>query len=371
MRILLVTGAFPPMPCGIGDYTARLAQALARLDGARVGVLTSAEAGGAHPEGVELFPIARRWRLEEAGPVWKRIRSWRPDILHVQYPSLVYGPLQWILPAMGWIHRCGVVQTWHEYYSPRNWPSVLNALVPGGLVVVRPRYEESVPRWYRALMRWKVLRFIPNASSIPAVRLTEQERQAVRARLGVRGGLVAFFGFASPAKGIEALFEIADPRAQTVVVVGQLDPSDDYQRRILERVTAPPWADRAVVTGFLEAPAVAEILAAADAVVLPFRDGAGEWNTSVHAAVAQGTFVVTTSRERRGYDPATNVFWVEPGDGIGMQQALSEHLGRRLSPAGGEQDPWRAIAGSHLDLYRLLLEGDLRRAVAGGRFTAP
>ena len=47
MRILFVTGEYPAMQGGVGDYTRQLSQALGEL-GADVHVLTHADAGRDH-----------------------------------------------------------------------------------------------------------------------------------------------------------------------------------------------------------------------------------------------------------------------------------------------------------------------------------
>jgi len=187
MRVLLVSGSYPPMPCGVGDYTAQLAKAFGRRGDVTVAVLTGIPAEGVVEEGVELFPVVRTWGISDAPSIVRRIRRWRPDVVHIQYPTHYYRGIQWVLPMLVRIANGPVVQTWHEYYSSRSWPSVLNAVSPGGLVVVRPNYREKMPRWYRWLIRRKLLRYIPNASSIPAFQLTEEERAAVRERMRAPG----------------------------------------------------------------------------------------------------------------------------------------------------------------------------------------
>jgi glycosyltransferase involved in cell wall biosynthesis len=357
MRVLLVSGSYPPMPCGVGDYTAQLAKALGRRGDVTVAVLTGISAEGSEAEGAELFPVVRTWGIAEAPSIVGRIRRWRPDVVHIQYPTHYYREIQWVLPMLARIANGPVVQTWHEYYSSRSWPSVLNAALPGGLVVVRPNYMERMPVWYRWLIRHKEVRFIPNASSIPAVRLTENERAATRSRVGARGGgLIAYFGFASPAKGIESLFEIADPQHHRLVLICDLSAADAYQASILALVNRGGWAGKALVTGFLPPEEAGRLLATADAAVFPFRDGGGEWNSSIHGAAAQGTFVLTTSRERRGYDAGKNIHYAMPGDIEEMRQALREHIGER-NPAEIETPTagWNAIADSHVKLYRVLL----------------
>jgi len=354
VRVLLVSGSFPPMQCGVGDYTGQLARALAKRTDAEVAVLTSVPADTAFDPDVEILALLSDWGLRDIPTVAGIVRRRRPDIVHVQYPTAVYGRIQWLLPALTWALRTPTVQTWHEYYHRRNWPGLLNAVLPGGLVVVRPGYKEKMPAWYRMVIRGKEFRFIPNASAIPPVRLTESERAGVRTGMGVSSGrLVAYFGFPSPAKGIEILFDVADPARDRIVLLCDLDPENAYQREILRRANRPPWAGKVRITGYLPAWEVGRLLAAADAAVFPFRDGGGEWNTSIQAAMAQGTFVLTTSREKRGDDARENAFYTLPGDTAGMRQALAEHSGRKVDTPLPAND-WGRIAEEHMKLYRTL-----------------
>jgi glycosyltransferase involved in cell wall biosynthesis len=359
MRVLLVAGAYPPMQCGIGDYTARLAQSLGKRKDVKVAVLTDT-AGGSAFEDVDLFPIVRTWGLRDTPAVLGLMRKWRPDIVHVQYPSHSYRKIQWVLPTMAWLANGPVVQTWHEYYSPRNWPSVLNAALPGGLVAVRSHYMERMPAWYRWLNRHKGFRHIPNASSIPSVILTEAERDVIRTRLGAsENGLIVYFGFAYPAKEIEALFEITDPQRHRLVLICDLSPTDAYQASIIALANRDDWAGKVTVTGFLPPVEAAKLLAAADAAVLPFRDGGGEWNSSIHSAAVQGTFVLTNSREKQGYDEDANIYYALPSDVPNMRTALRQYAGRRTRGSSAVQGTnWDTIASAHVELYQCLLRGE-------------
>jgi glycosyltransferase involved in cell wall biosynthesis len=247
-----------------------------------------------------------------------------------------------------------VVQTWHEYYpAGSGWKNIFNAVASGGLVVVRPDYLEKMPSWYRRLVARKHFRLIPNAAALPQVWLTPAERTQIRAQIGANSRpLVAYFGFVYPAKGVEMLTEIANPETDHLVIVADLHQDDPYHAQILQRLRDPQWAGRTSVTGFLEEHAAASILAAADAVVLPFRDGGGFWNTSVRAAEKQGVFVLTTSSERRGYDAGENTYYAAPGDLAEMREALRRYSGVRRPPgADAMQQEWEAIARAHQEIY--------------------
>ena len=93
MKIMLITGSYPPDICGTADYTARLSESLLAcgLD-------------------VEVF-YRQRWDLRHVHSLVKEIDRSRPDLIHMQYPTTGYG---WKLgpQAIGTLKP--VVVTLHE-----------------------------------------------------------------------------------------------------------------------------------------------------------------------------------------------------------------------------------------------------------------
>jgi hypothetical protein len=71
------------------------------------------------------------------------------------------------------------------------------------------------------------------------------------------------------------------------------------------------------------------------------------------AAILQGTFVLTTSTSRHGFDPEANVYYARPMDTTDLKRALADHLGHRnRSPSPEAAGPgWAEIARRHLDVY--------------------
>ena len=356
MRILLISGSLPPMKCGVGDYTAHLADALGRCKDTSVAVLTDAQAKPV-PSGFnfEVFPVARGWRMSDAVPIAIAAKRWRPDIMHIQYPTQGYGRryLPWLLPSLFRLVSVPVVQTWHGYDPRMGRRNLLNAALGGGLVTVRPEFKAMMSPWYTWLNRHKHFEFIPNASTIPMVQLTEKEKCAVRSSFcAASTNLIVFFGFAYPERRVELLFQVADPGRHHLVFICDLNSADAYQQTISNLIDREPWAGRATVTGFLPAEDVGRILAAADAVVLPFGNGGGMWNTSIRAALKQGTFVLTTARERHGYDSRDNVYYARPDDVADMRDALRTFVGRRRTNDVEESaSDWESIASAHIGLF--------------------
>jgi glycosyltransferase involved in cell wall biosynthesis len=356
MRVLLISGSYPPMRCGVGDYTHRLATALAGIEGNDVAVLTS-EAARLHadmPLPVRVFPAIKRWGAGDLVAAVRILREWRPDVVHVQYPTQGYGSgaLPLWLPLVAWVLGARVVQTWHEPYGLLQTPQLLLKLaVPGRVVVVRHGYIDLLPRWLRPLVRLARPQFITNASAIPRARLTVEQRVTLRARyLRGQSRLLVFFGFLYRHKGVDLLFDVADPAVDQIIIAGDTDHLD-YKRELETRVDSTPWAGKATFTGFLSADDAAALLSVADAVVLPFRgNGGGEWNTSLHGAIDNDAYVVTTSRSRRGLDAATQVYYT----GIDAVEEMREALRRipttrRQRPA--TVDAWSDIAAAHMGIY--------------------
>ncbi|MGZ8851503.1 MAG: glycosyltransferase [Thermoanaerobaculia bacterium] len=355
LRVLVVTGSLPPAWCGVGDHAARLTEAMARR-GADVGVLTTE--GQPDSPDVEVIRTPD-WRLRRVGSLLRKIRAFRPDVVHFQYPAKGYRNhlAPWVLPALCAAAGMTVVMTWHEPLEPRQLWIYLNVMVPTGVVLVRPRSLDEVSRLLKALMRWKTFRLIEIGSTIPFIAMSAGERAQVHREFASDAErLVAYFGFAFPHKGVEQMFEIADPQRDALLIIGDLREDDAYQRGIRQLATGERWAGRCLITGPVSSDRAAVLLGAADAVVLPFVSGAGTWNSSMRAAVGQGTFVLTTSPERSGYDEAQNIYYAKPGAIPEMQAALRQYAGHRgRADSEAFVREWDAIAAQHIEFYQDLL----------------
>jgi glycosyltransferase involved in cell wall biosynthesis len=351
------------MRCGVGDYSCRLAEQLASEPGVTVAVLTSV---GARVQGsaVEVLAVVRTWGISGLPRVASAIRKWKPDVVHIQIPTQGYrhGILPSLIPCVSALLGARVVQTWHEYMCSMSLREaaehILRAMVRGGLVVVRPDFVDNMlPRW-RWVARRQVMRLVRSASSIPRVSLDDAERRELRLRYGAgEKRLVVHFGFVYEKKGAHLVFDIVDPGKHHVVITGMGGELDEYQTRIKSVAESEAWSSSVTLLGFLEGVEVARLLAAADAVLLPFTEGSGTWNTSLLAAQQQGSFVVTTSRERSGYASDTNTYSARPGDVREMREALDSHSGTRAGTLQSDCYGWSDVARAHLDLYRLVVRG--------------
>ncbi len=354
MRILFVTGAYPPTVCGVGDYTAQLVKHLQCLDGVTPGVLTS-KLAGEKDSTPNFFPEVECWNVSSYKTISTIVSYFKPDLIHLQYPASFGNNLTPNFLPISWaIHNIPVVQTWHE---PPIATQLINALPADNLIVVDSQYPKNYSCCLRFLVRRKKVSFIPIGSNIPRVALTKKRKNEIRERFQVENHrLFVFFGFMSRSKGAESLFEIADANTDSIILLCDLNSEDPYQAKISRLANSDQWRGKCFVTGNLPAAEVAEILASADAAVFPFTTGATPRNGSVLAARNQGTFVVTTHNNRRGYDATEHVFYVTPGDTHTFRLALKEYAGTSFN-GHPNISSWEEIAAQHLLIYQNILSG--------------
>jgi glycosyltransferase involved in cell wall biosynthesis len=248
-----------------------------------------------------------------------------------------------------------VIQTWHEYFATSG-VSWMNLLACNALIYVRPDFPNRIPSWVKKWLNKTPMVYVANASTIPAVTLSKEQALNIKQELAGGRPMVCFFGFAHVNKGMERLFEIADPAKHHLVLICDLRETDPYQANILRLANQTPWAGTVTVTGFQSAQRVGEILAAADAILFPFPAGAGEWNTSLIAAQATGTFTLATASApgSLGYNEKKNTFFAGCDHIQEMREALKTYITRRVPPLSGND--WERVALAHERVYRSAFE---------------
>lgn len=364
MKLLFVTGSYPPIKCGVSEGIYILAHHLARHDDMHIGILTSSFAEtDTELAAIEVLPLIDTWSFAFLGKVMRAIRAWNPDIIHIDFPTAGYGRCKMpvFLPAIFKIMGFPCVQRWHEPITGLRCLRYLPAaLASDSLVVVEPDYGRFVPAWFWQILRTRKrhLRHIPVGSNMPEAVLNEEDRQLIRSQYGAHGKrLLAYFGFVIPSKGLELLFDVASPDTDRLLLICELDEKNDYQKRILELTRSTRWENKVVVTGYLGANEVSRLLAVADAVVFPFVTGVTHRNASVLAARTQRTFVLTTSFKQNGYSAQDHVYYATPGNIQEIRQALFDHAG--MEPPSDVSLPadWNFISEEHIKLYGDVLKG--------------
>ncbi|WP_422683914.1 glycosyltransferase [Candidatus Methylopumilus universalis] len=328
---MIITGSLPPMSCGVGDYTKRLAEELASDLNHEVIVLTS--------QGVfnDIFKFKvlseiLNWSILESLKYILILKKNKPDLIHIQFPTQGYGRglLPFFIPFINFIFRVKTVQTWHEVYSLKFLPLVFfKSIFSGSIIITREKYSTYLSKFFRFFLFKKKFHYIAVASNLPPVNLSKHSFSEVKSFYQKnQSRLIVFFGFIYPNKGIELIFSIADPSKDQIVIAGNFGLNVDYNNQIHKLAFSKFWKGKVLITGSLPEIEASKLLSVADTIILPFRNGVtggGESNGSIHAATTSGSFVITTSDEIEGYDKERNIYFAKIDDVSDMRYALEKY----------------------------------------------
>ena len=395
MRILFITGEYPAMQGGVGDYTRQLSQALGAL-GADVHVLTDANAGGDHLRApTDAYEPTVYPEIDDAGwQLWGRAlrlsQQLRPDVIHIQYQSAAYGLhaavnyLPWRLRARP--GRPHVVTTFHDlrfpYLFPKagplRWQAVL-ALAKGSDADVITNPVDWVRMTQAGLGKHRMFA-IPIGSNIRCRPPQDYDRVRQRALWGAdpETWLLAYFGFLNPGKGGEVLMRTlaglvrAGKPARLLMVggtIGSSDPTNQaYLAHVEHLIEDLGIADRVQWTGFTANEQVSANLLAADCAVLPYREGASLRHGSLMAALAHGLPIVSTRPPEHMHEASAafpllrdgeSALLVPPDDPAAAADAvtrLMDDVALRTRLADGalalsRHFEWGTIAQQHFEMY--------------------
>jgi glycosyltransferase involved in cell wall biosynthesis len=385
MKVLLISGEYPPLQGGMGDYTRELGQALAIL-GTDVHVLTSCR-GEKGSEHVVVHPLIQRWTWRCWKPIVELVQRERPDVVHIQYQTAAYSmhpainlvpQLMQLMASAARYRRPLHAVTFHDLRLPYLFPKAgpvrrwaTQALARGCEAVVATNQEDEL-----RLRQWgygdKTIR-IPIGSNIDVQPVPGYNRDEWRTRwgLGPDTVLLGYFGFLNASKGVDTLLHALSELlrrgedAHLLMVGGREGASDPtnaaYARGIDVLIGELGLGNRVHWTGFVPEAEVSANLLAADLCVLPYRDGISFRRGSLMACVAHGRPIVSTrpsiwiSQLREG----DNVLLAPPDDPVALARRIADAahdaaLRRRLEEGArrlAQGFTWPTIAQQTLALY--------------------
>ncbi len=347
-KIGIVTGEYPPMQGGVGDFSRELAAALAAR-GHEVHIITRT-AAQAQSEPFPVHPAVDHWGWECLAQIVDLTRYLKLDVLDIQYQAAAYDLrpaihfLTWRLrPGLSWFAPRGLSDlvlavTFHDLKVPYLFPKagrlrdwvVTNLARRADVAIVTNRADEL------ELKRRQVepVARIPIGSNITPFFADGYDRDVWRERLGLcpNDFLLGYFGFLNEKKGGETLVRALarlDERVHLLFIGGMIGSSDPTNRAYLERVERLiaqfGLQERVHRTGYVPAQEVSAAFAAVDLCVLPYSEGVSFHHGTLMAALAHGRPVVTTTPrvslpELR---PGHNISLVQPENPVALAEAIA------------------------------------------------
>ena len=305
--------------------------------------------------GVTLTAQVTRWNFGTLRQINAWARANRLDVVNMHYQTAAYrmSPFVHFLPD-ALRGAAPVVTTFHDLRFPylfpkagrlRDWIVMRLARASAGVVATN---QEDMAR----------LNFHNHAALIPIgsnVTVTAASNADARAFVGAAPSdmVLAFFGFVNRVKGLEDLLAaLVALRERSITAhllmigerIGSSDPTNiPYAAELDALIADSGLTDHVHWTGYAAGADVRAYLTTADAVVMPFRDGASYRRSSMIVALHHGCPVVTTQ-------PAVNVPAFVDGENL------------LLVPPGSVQDLTAALARlyNNPSLNRTLREGALK-----------
>ncbi|HZV00684.1 MAG TPA: glycosyltransferase family 4 protein [Planctomycetota bacterium] len=360
----IVTGEYPPRPGGVADYTRLVATALAGT-GDEVHVFFPASREPAlMDEHVVAHPI-------ESGFGTRGLRQLSAALARL--PRSRHLLVQWVPHAFGWKAMNVPFALWaarqrdlwvmfHEVSFPRGTGlkgdvlSAATSFMAARLARSAHRIFVAIPAWTEILRPFGVATdplWLPVPSNVPT-ELPAAEVEATRRRLP-EGPLVGHFG--TYGSNIAALLAPALRlllREFSVVLLGR------GAERFLAESDLP--RDRIVATGALDAPVLAQHIAACDVMVQPYPDGASSRRGSLMAALALARPVVTTEGR------LSESIWRESG-AVRLSSLAAEDLAACTRELVHDEGARRELGARSRALYsdRFALEHTVRLLRAADR----
>jgi glycosyltransferase involved in cell wall biosynthesis len=402
LKVVFLTGEYPPMQGGIADYTASLAHYLAPLE-VEPFILTSRrwqDIAPLSPSPPNVYPLVPNWGWRCWPAITRFLKQYQPDILHIQYQAAAFDLGGWVnwLPWYLRKRRLPVrlVTTFHDLRIPYIFPkagsfrrqSILALARHSDAVICTDRENlhqltisnEPLTNSQLPITNYQIplLKHIPLGSNVEAQPPAQFDRATWRAkyRAGDQTFLLAYFGFLNESKGGEELIEaLALLRQQGIDArllliggdVGHADPTNiAYARQVQALIDRHSLSEVVHRTGYIEPVEVSANLLAADAMVMPYRDGVSFRRTTLIAAMRHGCPIVSTLPAKPNFIPEVrsgeNMLLAQPHDAASLAQSIRSLAGNprlqaKLSEGARQLAglfEWEKIAGETVELYKII-----------------
>lgn len=397
MKTCIISPTFPDMNCGVGDYTARLAENIAGFI-SKLTVITldnpkiKRTKGFETTKNVEIQPVVKKWNFLRLFLLIKKIKSLKPDVIHIQYHWFGYndglilkGVMITTLPLLLKVAKinCLVVITlhshlWGPYLFPgagflRRWALVPMLLFCDKIIFTNKFDTKSLCNWLTFIKR-KVVSIAGGAGHYLKDDSAKGDAEKIRLKLKRSADeiILSNFGYMIPYKGLEELLEamsILREKGYPVRLLGiggwDIDTSfaPNYFNELQDEVDSLNLRPYVTWTGFCKPKRASAFLLASDMCVMPFTEGVSELRSSFIGVLSYGLPVITTYTEKTPEEliDHENALLVPPRNHFRLAEAIEElvncpqlrkKIGRAAKRLYDERYSWDVIAEKTLRVYK-------------------
>lgn len=314
-KVLIISGSFYGMECGVGEYLFRLSIAIARNGPVELFILTSKEAVPLKDMGFHLLPLINRWGFLSYKKIKEAIGRVGPCIVHIQYPTIRYNKPYSIaivfLPLMIklFFPKIRVVTSIHDFSIGHIFSRIkqLPILALSDIILISNERDRDGMLKLFSHLRDKIKK-VRIGSNIAFKEIEEREKTAIKKALSPSGERsIAYFGFLTKGRRIDLL--MASFKKLTLdrcglrcrlVIIGKPQTRKDLSlisslKGLAKRLKIDHqvlWIEEA------SDEEVSKYLQCMDLCVLPFERGADLRRTTLISCVTHGLPIITTINKR-------------------------------------------------------------------------
>lgn len=314
MRLVMISGDFPPRISGVGDYAFHVVGTAAKM-GADVTVITTKSVDKSLPDlygALDVRHVMDVWQSSEAKRIFTILKdSDENTFVNIQYGCLAYGRQLMInfLPALiRLLHpKTKVTITIHGFWEQSLFFRLraLPMLRAAHSIIYVDRLNKGLMKKYSGLADSR-LKFIPISGNIPPIPCTDEQKNIWREELGLSKEdiAVAFFGGIIRSKGfdylVKAIHNIKLRHSSPLVLLAiggflDLENNKPYKDEVINYIKTNGLESSIRFFKKADAALVSKCLHSSDIAVYPFLNGVGENSGSMLAALAHGLPTIITS----------------------------------------------------------------------------
>ncbi len=344
-RLVIVSGSFPDIVCGISPYAERIARMIADQGDFDVHVLTSSDSAvnASIAKNYQVHPDVDDWRFFRAGQICRHILKLNPDVVYIQNPCIKYRGINALTMSqvVGKLKKLAghirVVVTQHDIAISRpilrrRYRKLFNS--SDGILVSNNRDQQAVADQGIAPSKIHKARF---SSFIKLHPVSEEARAVGRMSLGIpqEAQCILFFGFVLPGRNVDVLLRAVKilhenrPNIHLLVLGGPNKQSPDYYKQCRDLATGLGLDSSTTWTGFASEDQIADGMAAADLFACLLQRGADLRNTSIITGLLAQLPVVTSENPRYYRDTQIKEYGclcVDPNDPSAVAKAMATCL---------------------------------------------
>lgn len=333
IKIILITGSYPPNYCGVGDYTAKLFECFKHTGGVTVALFNRQD-----------------WKIKNYFKYLRDLLKLHGNIYHFQYPTEGYGYSLVPLMLIGSLLGKKKIVTVHEL-SSRNklayiYTQILIFLSNKTIVANKLEYKHAS----RFVFDSKKIHVIPIGSNI-------QKSNLANSLFEDRKIDLAYFGHIRPIKGIESFLHTASLLKcnWNIKIIGQvLNKYIDFYEQIrfdAENLNVELVANK-------DENEVSDILASVKIVYLPFPDGVSNRRGTLLAAIQNGCTVVSTKSDNNEFNDFFDKYCYLVDSDEDAASIINELLNGEKMPKDHKDlkkwFSWDNIVSTHVEIYNSL-----------------